>query len=97
MTRATVRQVLRACFDYWQADDCEPAERTVCYAWVESRCRHLFGTTFPPSLLDRLAERGHLVRVASPSGEDPPFYALRSPERMAALAPARRPRATILA
>jgi hypothetical protein len=84
MPRATIRQVLRACYDYWQAEFCEPAERTVCYAWVESRCRHLFGATFHPSLLERLVEQGHLEKAGCSRGGRRRYYRLTNPDRTAA-------------
>ncbi len=85
MTRATIQQVLRACHDYWAAEVCEPCERTVCYAWVESRCRHLFGATVHPSVLERLVEQGHLERVGDSRGGRRRYYRLTNPERTAAV------------
>ena len=47
---------------------CEPAERTICYAWVASRCRRLFDATFHHSVLETLVKQGHLEKADSSRG-----------------------------
>ena len=84
---ANTFQVLRACLDVWKTSSAPPAERTVCYSWVEPKCRELFGTTFHQSVLEKLAESGHLSKADASRAGRRRYYKVNHPQMLEAICP----------
>lgn len=73
-------KILCAYFEYWETIALPEADREVCYRWVASTYRNLFGGTFHQSGLRRLAKLGILIPSDSADGGNRRYYKLANPE-----------------
>jgi hypothetical protein len=59
-TDPELRQVLWACYKFWQGVEGSPHEKEIWYGWVVGLYEKKFGTRFHPSKLRVLANLGFL-------------------------------------
>ena len=77
-----LKQVLWACYEYWQGESCSPDERVICHSWVTGPYEDRFGTKFHQSRLGRLATLGFLEPEDTAKGGHRRYYKIADPDRV---------------
>ena len=53
-----LQRVLLECYEYWQTEPLPSEQRSICYSWVSSSHRRMFGGEFHPAKLYQLTKLG---------------------------------------
>ena len=80
-----LKQVLWACYKYWQSESLPPHKRAICYSWVGRLYEERFGTKFHQSKLRRLANIGFLQQEEISRGGSRRYYKIVDLDRVADL------------
>ena len=77
-----LRQVLWACYMYWQGEPVPPDERSICYGWIAGPYERKSGTSFHQSRLRQLVELGFLDQADVARGGYRRYYKIVDPDRI---------------
>ena len=74
-----LKQILWACYNYWNNESKPIDERVICYAWVIKEYTHRFDRGFQESELTKLAYYGILSKVDKFQVGNRVYYKLNNP------------------
>lgn len=74
-----LKQVLWACYNFWDNESKPVDKREICYAWVKKEFKKRFDREFDQSELTRLADHGILSATEKSRGSNRVFYCLNNP------------------
>jgi hypothetical protein len=77
-----LKQVLWACYNYWDNESKPVEERIIAYAGVVKEYKNRYDKTFNQSELKRLADYGIISVVDKPRGGNQVYYALNNPSEI---------------
>jgi len=79
-----LRQILWACYEQWEEEEGEPAQRSVTFQCILPRFTKRFSREFHQSALRVLAHLGYLKRIFTTRGgnRNRRYYALPDPRKV---------------
>jgi hypothetical protein len=77
-----LKQVLWACYNYWDNESKPVDKRVICYAWAAKEFKNRYDKAFNESDLDKLAELGILAAVEKSRGDNKKYYRLNNPSEI---------------
>lgn len=77
-----LKQVLWACYNYWDNESKPVEKREICYAWVNKEYKKRYDKEFNESELTRLADHGIISATDKTRGSNRVFYTLTNPSEV---------------
>ncbi|MGB7537853.1 MAG: hypothetical protein WBM17_04880 [Anaerolineales bacterium] len=77
-----LKQVLWACYNYWDNESKPVDKRVICYAWVAKEYKNRYDAGFDESDLEKLADQGILTAVEKSRGDNKNYYKLNNPSEI---------------